>query len=125
MQAPAPLAQIVAAVDAAQHEHGHGIGIGLSDRRASVHHAGSGNEDTDPRFAGRASVSVRHEPCALFMAHADMANAAAGEPLVEVQGMHARNPEHGVDTVGFQKGDGRLAAGFVQGHGMVLHLGGD
>jgi hypothetical protein len=56
------------------------------------------------------------------MAYADVADLAAGEALVEVQRMHPRNAEDGVDAMGLEKGNGGLAAGLIYSHAMVSSL---
>ena len=117
MQPAAALAEVVAGIDAAEHQHGHGIGEGLADGGAGVHHPRTGDQDANAGLARGAGIAVGHESRPLLMAHADVADAALGQAFVEIEGMDARNAEDGVDATGLEKGDGRLAACLIDAQG--------
>ena len=59
---------------------------------------GPGDEEADPRPARGPGIAVGHEARALLMARLDMADAASRQAAVKLEGMRARNAEHGVDA---------------------------
>ena len=70
----------------------------LAKWREDVRHAGPGDHDADARAVGHAAVAVGHEAGALLVARHDVADAARGEPTVDLERVHAGNAEHDVDA---------------------------
>ena len=83
MQAAAALAEVVAGIDAAEHQHGHGIGKAWPMAVAALVTPGAGDEDADPGPARGAGIAVGHESGALLMADAIWRMLRCGQAAIE------------------------------------------
>ncbi len=83
----------------------------------SVGHAGTGDDETHPRLAAGAGITVGHEPGALLVAWADVLQAAAMQAAIQLDGVHAGNAEDGFNAITFQQLNERLG---TTGHAAPL-----
>ena len=105
-----PEAVVGAGSRAGDHEHRDRVVIGARDRRCGVREAGARDQRADAGLAGDARVAVGHERGALLVARRDVTDAGGGETAVDLERVHARDAEHGVDVVLLEQADDGLAA---------------
>ena len=91
-------------------EHRDRVVVGAGDRRRGVREAGAGDQRADAGLARDARVAVGHERRALLVARRDVADLGGREAAVDLERVHARDAEHGVDAVLLEQADDRLAA---------------
>ncbi len=116
VQEAQPLAQRRPLVDAGDDQNRRGIGARLGHGGDGIGQARSGDDEGDAGPAAGARVTVGHEGGALLVARRHVADRRRGEAAVELDRVHARDAEDGVDAMGFEQGDQRFADG---GHGLV------
>ncbi|MNQ79474.1 hypothetical protein D3C85_944200 [compost metagenome] len=121
VQAAPAFAEAGRVVDAGNHQHRDRIGVGLANGRRGIGHARAGDDEAHAGLATDPRIAVSHEAGALLVARQHMADAAAGQATVELQGVYAGDAEHGVDAVVGQQADQGLAAGegFRILHGVI------
>ncbi|MNC19615.1 hypothetical protein D3C75_675500 [compost metagenome] len=118
VQAAPALAQAGGVVDAGNHQHRHRVGIGLADGGGDVGHAWAGNDEAHPRLATDPRIAVGHEAGALLVAGQHMADAAARQAAVQLQGVHAGDAEYRLHAIVGQQAHQRLAGG----RGVLIHV---
>jgi hypothetical protein len=111
VQVAVTAAQAFALVDAGDHQHRDRIGVGLAHGRGDIGHPRPGDDEAHAGLAGDTCIAVGHEAGALLVARGDMADAAARQAAVQLDGVHAGNAEHGVDAPGLQLFDEKFTAG--------------
>ncbi|MNI05647.1 hypothetical protein D3C73_586060 [compost metagenome] len=99
VQATPPFTEAGGVVDAGNHQHRNRIGVGLADGGRRIGDAGAGDDEAHPRLATDPGVAVGHEPGALLMPSQHMANAAAGQAAIQLEGVDTGDAEHGIDPV--------------------------
>ncbi len=115
VQSAVPAAVVTAGRRAGEHEQRDRVVVGTGDRRGGVREAGAGDQGADARLAGDARVAVCHERCALLVTRRDVADLGGREAPVDLQRMHPRDAEHGVDVVLLEQTDDCLAAAGAAG----------
>ncbi|MNL29461.1 hypothetical protein D3C87_1511420 [compost metagenome] len=108
MQVTMTQTQVLATVAGGDHQHRHRVGVGLAHGGDDVGHTGTGDDETHTRFATGAGITVGHEPGALFVAWADVLQAAAVQAAIQLDGVHAGNAEDGFNAIAFQQLNERL-----------------
>ncbi len=107
---PQPLPRLALPASDESSRSGTEFGPGLADRGRGVGDAGARDRQRHAGPAGRPGIAVGHEAGALLVPGLDVAHGRAGaEPAVEVERVHARDAEDGVDAIGGEQADGRLA----------------
>jgi hypothetical protein len=109
MQATFAKPELVAAIDAGDHQQGYRIAVSLTQRGCDIGQPRSGNDEARGRSAAGAGVAVGHETGALLMARGDMTNLGVAETPVKLDRVDAGDPEDRVDPVLLQETDQRLA----------------
>ena len=110
VQAPLAQAELAAAVDGGNDQHGNRVGQRLAHRGGDVGHAGSGDHEAHAGLAGHPRITVGHESHALFMPRGHVADRRGGEGAVQLDRVHARYAEHGVDAVSLEESDQHFTA---------------
>ena len=123
VQATPPFAQAGGVVDAGNHQQRNRVGVGLADGGRGVGHTGAGDDEADPGFAADPGITIGHETGALLVTSQHMADATAGQAAIQLQGVHAGNAEHRVDTIVGQQTHQGLAAGERGGRSLLGRLG--
>ena len=111
VQTSPALAKRFAAVRAGNEQHGNGVRVGLGQGGGTVGHARAGNQRANARLSGHSPVTVGHEAGTLFVPGQHMANCAALDPPVELQGMLSRDAENHLHAVVPEQVHQGLAAG--------------
>ena len=110
MQPALAHAQLIARIDAGDHQHGNRIAIGLAHGGQDVGHARAGDDETHAGLAGDPGIAIGHESGTLFVARRDVADARLGQAAIELDGMYARNAEDELDAIGLEQLDQQFAA---------------
>ena len=105
-----PAAVVGARGGARDDEHRDRVVVGARDRRRGVRQAGAGDQRAHAGLAGDARVAVGHERRALLVTGRDVADVGRREAAVDLERVHARDAEHGVDVVLLEEADDRLSA---------------
>ena len=123
VQLPAAAADHHAGHLAGQAQHRRIDAPGGRERGGGVEHAGTGHHGIGGRAAGGAGIAESHVGRGLLVAGIDQAQAVGGarEGVEQAVGLHARQPEHGVDAVAQQAVNDRFSAGHAW-HGVFLAL---
>ncbi len=105
----------------AQHWRVHAPGGG--QRGGGVQHAGPGDHGIGRRAAGGAGIAKRHVSRCLFMAGVDQPDTVGcpGQRIEQPIRLHARQPEHRIDSVPDKAIDDRFSAGHAR-HGLFPFL---
>ncbi|MNM89627.1 hypothetical protein D3C81_1018600 [compost metagenome] len=105
MQLAAPATELIARLHTGDHQHRDRVGISLAHRGGDVGHPRAGDDEADARLATGTRIAISHEACALLVTWGDMPDRGTRQPAVELDGMHAGNPEDMIDAVAFKEFD--------------------
>ncbi|MNT02153.1 hypothetical protein D3C72_1366410 [compost metagenome] len=105
VQFAAPAPQLIARLDAGDHQHRNRVSVSLAHGGSDVGHAWAGDDKADARFATGTRIAVSHEAGTLLVAWGNVADRRTCQPTVELDGMYARNAEDMVNTIAFKEFD--------------------
>jgi len=91
-------------------EHRDRVVIGLRNRRDRVGQARPADQDAHARFAGHARPAVGHEGGTLLMPRGHVAQRRGAESAVQLEGVHAGDPEDRARPHPLDQRDERLTA---------------
>jgi hypothetical protein len=107
---PAAAERLVGGIErGGDHQHRHRIRPRLAERRHDVGEPRPGDREANAGPPRRPGIAVGHEAGALLVARQHVADRRTRQGPVHLDVMHPRNAEDGVDAIGLEQSDDRLA----------------